>query len=54
MNGQFGTTSEQFFIGKMVKPGQATRQFESAQQTGELANGFWPAVQLWEEWDLVI
>ena len=48
------TESEQWFLGKLVKPGQAQGQFATARRSHELANGAWPAVSLWEDWDVVL
>lgn len=49
-----GETCEHWFLGKMVKQGQASGQFEAARLSDELSNGTWPAVSLWEDWDMLL
>ncbi|MEK7728146.1 MAG: aminoglycoside phosphotransferase family protein [candidate division KSB1 bacterium] len=45
---------EQWFSGKLVRPGQAQRQFEEALYARELKNGWWKPVELWPELNLIV
>lgn len=45
---------EQWFYGKLVRPGQAQRQFEEALHAHELKNGLWKAVEFWPELNLIV
>ncbi|MFQ5627330.1 MAG: hypothetical protein ACE5I1_01110 [bacterium] len=49
-----GINSDQWFYGKLVKPGQAANQFRLALASEYLANGEWPAVSHWEDWDFIL
>jgi hypothetical protein len=49
-----GRRTDQWFSGKLVKPGQARQQYELARASEILVNGEWPAVTLWDEWDFIL
>ena len=49
-----GRPHEQWFYGKLVRSGQAQRQFEEALYSHELKNGMWKPVELWPELNLIV
>jgi hypothetical protein len=54
MSKENGRQIDQWFFGKLVKSGQARHQFEEALASDHLANGEWPAVILWNDWDFIV
>jgi len=51
---QNGQKKDQWFLGKLVRPGQARRQYEDALVAGNLQNGPWPAVTLLPDLEMVV
>jgi len=49
-----GAKKDQWFYGKLVRPGQTRRQYEEALATGNLQNGLWPAVTLLPDLEMVV
>jgi hypothetical protein len=49
-----GKKIDQWFFGKLVRPGQARRQYEEALAAASLQNGAWQPVYLWPELEMVI
>lgn len=49
-----GKLEEQWFYAKLVRPGQAQRQYEEALYASELRNGIWKPVALWPEMNLIV
>ena len=51
---EHGGKQDQWFYGKLVRPGQAQRQFEEALYAHELKNGLWKPVEFWPELNLIV
>lgn len=51
---QNGEKRDQWFSGKLLRPGQARRQYEAALAGGNLQNGLWPAVALFPDLEMVL
>ena len=49
-----GEKNEQWFLSKLVRPGQARRQYEEALAVGNWQNGLWPAVTLLPDLEMVV
>ena len=49
-----GEKNDQWFAGKLLRPGQARRQYEEALAAGNLQNDLWPAVTLLPDLEMVI
>ncbi|MCG3119070.1 MAG: hypothetical protein ALAOOOJD_01398 [bacterium] len=49
-----GEKMDQWFLGKLVRAGQARRHYETARAAGNLQNGLWQAVSLWSDLEMVV
>lgn len=49
-----GEKIDQWFLGKLVRAGQARRQYEVARAAENLQNGLWQAVSLWPDLEMVV
>jgi len=49
-----GAKKDQWLYGKLVRPGQARRQYEDARAAGNLHNGLWQPVTLLPELEMVV
>jgi len=49
-----GQKIDQWFYGKLLRHGQAQRQYEEALNAGNLQNGVWLPVRLWPDLEMVV
>jgi len=49
-----GKKFEQWFFGRLVREGQAQRQYEQAPVSAPLPNGLWQPVNLWPELEMIV
>ncbi len=49
-----GNKSEQWFYGKLMRPGQAQREYEKALVDENLRNGAWQPVTIWPDLEMVV